>query len=118
MVEYLNQNPIRIFEIEGLGSIAMYLYRVNQVYSAGEHAGHYAIHILRCSDDKSDVMNTLNRTRLEILWKLVNSQVIGAGGQIGIFRIGLPLHPHTQNGTVKIDGFTHVPDIEGDVPKT
>jgi len=118
MVEELNKNAVRITKVEGSGSIPMCLHRVNEFNPKGTNSGCNGIHIFGCSDNESNVMNVLNRARFEAFRELVNRKVIGAGGEIGIVRIGLPFHPHTQNGAVKIDGFTHVPDVDCDVPKT
>jgi hypothetical protein len=118
MVEQLDKYSIGISKIEGLGSVSMDFYRLNEFNPAGLDTGCHRIHILRCSDKESYMMNVLTRTWLAAFRHLVNRQVIGTRGQVRIVWIRFPLHPHPQNGTVKIDGFTHVPDIESDVPKT
>jgi len=116
VIEELDEDTVWVLEVKGAGSVSVGFYGVNQRDTQRGDSRRNDIHVLRTTDDKPDVMNTLN-TRLGAVRKLMNGKIVASGSQINIIRIGLPFDPHTENFAVKIDGYADVLNIKCDMPE-
>jgi hypothetical protein len=118
VVDELDQQPIWIVKIEGSSTISMRFRLGRERNSMRSNTLGPLVDVLRAANDETDVMDSLHGTRLDALRQLMESQVIVARSQIGIFRVGHPLQFHPEHGRIKLHRFGHTPNIQGDVPKT
>jgi hypothetical protein len=119
VVNELDQESVRITEIERTGAISMgfgFLIEGNPIVSnaIGPH-----IDILSESNNETDVMDQLDSARFSSVGEFVKGQVIesGSGGEVNVVRVGCPFHLHPQNFTVEIPGFPHITDVESHMAK-
>ena len=114
----MNKDPIGISKVKGPGAVPVSLDRLLQPNTMSHNPSCHQVNIFRSTNDKSDVMNVLNRARMRVFRELVDSEIIASGSQINIVWIGLPFDSHTKDIAVEIDGVPNIPDIERHMPKT
>jgi hypothetical protein len=73
------------------------------------------VHVLRTADDKTDVGDRLDASRMHTFRKLMDGKVVLAGCEIDVIGIGNPLDLHSKNIAVKIPGSLNIADVQGDV---
>ena len=90
MVDQLDEQAIRIVEIERSGAVSMLLGLGREVDAARADSSGPYIDILRLTNQETDVMDHLNGTGLVSLGEFVQSEIVCSRRQIGVLLVGHP----------------------------
>ena len=117
MVDELDQQTIGIAKVKRPGTVAMSFGFLDQDNSKVAEAVGPDVDIIGRADNETDVIDRLNWADLVGFHQPVDCQVVAAGRQINVIRIGLPFHRHPHHFGIEIHGLTNISYIDGDVPK-
>jgi hypothetical protein len=78
VIEELDQDAIRILEIEGARAVAVRFDRLDQGKAMGLNTLGNLIDVLRPSHNETQMIQLLNRAKLGTLWKFMNREIITA----------------------------------------
>src|SRR6187399_3197211 len=112
VIEQLDQDSIRVVEIEGSSTVAMGFGRIRKRNVELQKPFRPNINVTNFSYNKADMVDALNGARILPFGKPVNGKVVCPGGQVDVVFVRLPLDAHTQNRTVKVNGSFHVANIQ------
>src|SRR5262245_11390129 len=117
MIDELNQKSVWVVEVEGAGTVAVGPGFGGKLYSVPPDSMRPIIDVFWISDDKTDVMQRLDAAGFAAFGQLVQSEIVSAGGEVGIFFVRHPLQAHTENVGIELKGSTDVADVKSDMPE-
>ena len=118
MIDELDQQPIRITEIEGARSVAMGFRFCGEDDPIGSDMLSPSIDIFGTPYYEADVMDCLDRSRFAAFWKLVECEVVLTGSEVSVLLIGHPFQFHAKNLRIEFEGRSYISDVQGDMTET
>jgi len=118
VIQKLNQDSIRIFEIKRAGAVAVSFRRLGEGNTEFPDASRVCIDVFRAADDEPNVMYVLNVSGSLTLRQLMDGKIIGAGSQVNILSIGLPLHVHSEHVAIELHGPADVANVQCNMAET
>ena len=118
MVDQLDEDAIRIVEVEGSRPIPMGLGCLRQRDPLAFEVGSPKVDVGWRRNGETHVVEDLRRSGIAVGRKLVQCQVVGSKREVYVFWIGPPLQLHAQYVTVECQRSIDVPNVQSNMPES